>query len=1121
MKSPSSSAFVEPLEARIAPANIFIGGIGTQDTEYTDADASVKFVNTETSPDPISQVVGGGVVGVADTFYLKLEKGDVLFRSTEAGFVPFISGSNGAPLKSALVAFFVDKNQNNEFEVDELTGLSIGNKATVQVSGTVFGDVVANYNTQTGTIGGAGEPNGSAKDLLLNTVSLFSASSVKGDILSGGAIKSIRVTSDVGQILTGSAASGVTFDFNGALEDGGDTLLVAPAAGKTGANISTVSAGDVVRIQAGGGGSGGSGGSVSNVTLISDTNGFIIQAGDGGNGASGKINGGKGGKMANIVINGLRSPDFDDTANNVTQIVAGNGGDATGGGRGGSGGSISGLAYGYELQNGKLTLSGTPLADTVLVKAGDGGDGRSGGNGGKLVTPRVFAAPTGTGNNISVLAGDGGANTVAGGKAGAGGSISDLEARNPGGTEPAQLSFLIVESGDGGTTAGGAGNKGGSLTDANIAAFSMQIRGGNGSSGTIGGSGGSIKNVKITDGEQNILARNVSLDAGGGGNGSVGKGGKGGSLTGLEVKNGDFSTFRLNQISGSGDGGDSGKGTGGAGGSIGGLIINDFIGNGNVATMMLRSGNGGDSGAGSGGKAGSFNGSNEINAVRASILAQGGSGGSAGGSGSGGAGGAINNFAFTDITLIGDSVGGNASATFMGGAGGIGLQNGKGGSGGVLDKINITAQGAVVSSGGAGGVGGVTGAAGGGGKINLLSAFSVLGAVAVEAGDAGASGAKAGAGGAISTANINAATTISVTSGDGRAGGVGGSISKLGFAGTDQVSGSAGAVTIVGGNGSGVAKKAGSGGSISNAVGFVGTTGISLFQGGQGGAAPTKAAPGGSITDLTILGGGGSGTEIRIQGGDASAAASAKVGGSGGSIRGLAIAELEAGTILRRVVGGDGGDGGAKGGSGGSIINARVEGDIGVRSGIGFGYDQMGGIFAGLGGLGATSGAAGNVTDVSADAISAIVAGKLQQGASVTLRNFVAEVKGVILNDTVATLVDSNGTFTNFATANLVGGVVNPSDPGVDESIEHPHANTFDLVNLEFDDTDGNLGFSVGDATNAKTDGFIAALSYINGDTSFRPEALFTRNGAAIVFIDLNNSNGQQRAPIPPAPPAP
>jgi hypothetical protein len=240
------------------------------------------------------------------------------------------------------------------------------------------------------------------------------------------------------------------------------------------------------------------------------------------------------------------------------------------------------------------------------------------------------------------------------------------------------------------------------------------------------------------------------------------------------------------------------------------------------------------------------------------------------------------------------------------------------------------------------------------------------------------------------------------------------------------------------------------------------------------------------------------------------------------------VETLEADTIFRRVAAGDGGDTGAgKGGLGGTIDNVRANATIGIRSGEGFGFDTMGGLFAGSGGVGnVLNGLAGNVTNVGADAIASIVAGKPVTGSLITERNMVQRVANITLNGQIESTVDDNGTFVNFAVANVIGGVVNPTDPGVPydpdndpatPAVMHPHANTFDLMNAEFVDTNpgGVPGeFGIGDTITAKTDGFIAALSIDLSAFNVQPEAVLTASSTgAIEFIDLNNTNNQKIAP--------
>ena len=104
--------------------------------------------------------------------------------------------------------------------------------------------------------------------------------------------------------------------------------------------------GGVGRIQAGDGGTGGEGwGDQQSWRVISDTDGMVIKAGNGGAGLAGK-SGGIGADISNVYVSGFS----DGTANNVIQILAGNGGDlaANTGGKGGNGGKATNIFVGYD-----------------------------------------------------------------------------------------------------------------------------------------------------------------------------------------------------------------------------------------------------------------------------------------------------------------------------------------------------------------------------------------------------------------------------------------------------------------------------------------------------------------------------------------------------------------------------------------------------------------------------------------------------------------------------------------------------------------------------------------------------------------------------------------------------
>jgi hypothetical protein len=1110
------AASIEALESRIAPAALYVGNPDKLDTTYS----KLPFVDIAAtlSSDAISAAVGSPDP-LQKGYYLKLNKGDSLYLYSESGSKPFVTSANAKSrgLAAPLIAFFVDKNADGVVNANELTGLSLSNGASVQVGGSgVYGDVVANFDAKTGKLGGLG----GATSLLENKIALFSAPAVTGSIISGGVMSSINVGS-VAKILTGAAANGVTYDFNGVVADGGDSLVVVPAAGKRGVDIKTVVVSRVDQILAGGGGAGAVGGSISDVTIQGDTDGFLIQAGAGGAG-TGSGKGGAGGAVSKVVIEGLKGGASDASLNSDTKILGGTGGTSAAG-TGGAGGAVTTISYGYE-KSGSLTLrSATPLADKVLVKGGDGGLGRSGGAGGAVTDAKVFAAPTLVGNDIVVQAGKGGDSVLSGGAAGAGGALSKITAQNPGASTEAKASAIKVIAGDSGaaTVDGASGANGGAISTVDLVGFKLEVRAGIGGTGLRAGSGGSISNVGITADFRDVYAESVTVSAGIGGLAKGASGGKGGFVDGLRVAGADLTSFVLN----SGAGGDGQKGTGGAGGDVRNLAISDVEGvsAASSVTMVITAGKGGDGGtvavAGNGGKGGSITGSgtingNQIDMYGGGLLMVAGAGGVAKSSGSGGAGGSISKVSFQETS--GTSTFG---ATMTAGAGGLGLARGNGGVGGSVSTLNLQVPGAVdvkAGAGGSGGSGGTAGAGGalGGGKAGNLFLKSSASSVSALAGDAGAVGAKGAAGGSVSNAVIYTSSSITVDAGEGRLGGAGGAISGIGFYGTSNLSAPNTFVKLTAGDGSGAGKVAGAGGRVQDVTGLIGQA-TTLIKAGQGGTSGSVAGAGGSVVAVKIKGGGGPTAVLRIEAGDALAATTAKVGGKGGDVSDVNVAPLFSRSTFLHVVAGDGGDAGAvkaKGGAGGKVSSVVTQDDIGRRTGAAFGFGlgldngKMGGVFAGKGGAGlggGTAGLSGNVERVEASAIASIVAGKLTTGSVIDERNLAGKVTGIKLTGSQDTQTNKTGLntggFKNFTakTTKVLGGLFT-SDPTA------ANANVF-----KFTDS-GAAGFGVGDVISATTDGFVAALDYDQKNMNVRAEAVLKRDADKVIrFTDLNNSNGQ------------
>lgn len=1159
-----SLGFIEPLEARIAPAVILLGPAAQGGIEYSDA----HFVKTSANAaDPISAVVGAGDAA-HPTYYLRLTAGSkVSVFENNSAFVPLIGGPTAKGTVGNIVAFFVDKHDANGNAVadgiaqpDELTGLALGRNAGVTVSGSVDGDIVSNLNALSTDpaqwrLGGTGEAAGTAHDLLLNPItSLSVAGDVHGSIVSGGRISNVSVTGGVNQILAGTAANNFAFDFDtkGANNpDGGDTLTVnTPATGVAGVSILQVSLGKlgsltspVGLIQSGDGGAGAAGGSIGGIAVLADTDGLTIKTGDGGAGGAGHFaRGGNGGAISGVLVRGLPANTLDTSMTDAITFTTGNGGHSAGGFGGGNGGGMSNIFVGFSVDPSThlLKRSVTPLNDSVLVKAGNGGGGGVGGKGGTLIGIHLASKPTGSGNDLSVIAGDGGASDVAlprGAKAGAGGSLVSVDARN---LNSDFGSMNILHAGAGGVANGtAAGGAGGTILSAQSLGFDVDARAGDGSAGSVlGGAGGALRGLTVEEladsSAQGVRAHHVVAAAGKGGNSTNGPGGMGGLLAALTIDNADLSTAGAGVFINQGTAANGGTGgtIGGAGGAVQNVRLTGIgvPSSTSAATALVLRGGDGATGGFRGGAGGGIAGVNlntrSENANNVSVTVHAGNGGSAtGANGVGAAGGSILSFSSDTQRLASDGsfvfdpvnptirVFNTATADIRAGIGGDGSGQLPGGAGGSISLAHVEADGSVLVLAGKGGSGGATGVTGNGGALAFVYSQVNNSTASLEAGDAGTAGAKAGAGGNVLSAQVRSSGAMNVVAGNGSNGGAGGTIRSLFFSAPDGTA-STGNITIKAGNGSG-GLLAGAGGSVLGANGFVSNAGVTLIQGGTGGATAARAAAGGSVANIGIYGGGAAAGVLRIEAGDATASAGAALGGAGGGVADVKVFALDPAATLRHIEAGNGGDtslSNGHGGRGGSITNVFVNGDIGVRNGLGFGADAMGGLFAGAGGINTTvagrtpntldalDGAAGSVTQVTADAIAAIVAGHPMTGDVITKRNVVTNVSGIILNGSVAALADPNGQYTNFGTANLVGGnhLASPNTT--------PMANTFEVT--EFTDSGaGNAGtFGIGDATTASTDGFIAAFR-LSGLRNFTPEALLTVDASGnSLFIDSKNN---------------
>lgn len=1033
MKRRLSPTSLEVLESRIAPAEIFIGassfGVDTvKNTEYKDTSTGefhpFRFTDTSTSGDAISAAVESAATN--NTFFLRLGKGDIVDAFTlGSSYLPFITVTSGN-----VVAFFTDYNFNGDYDAGELTGLSLGKNAKVFVAGAVAGDVVTNLDEH-GT-----------KDVADDTLDMSGLVSTKqgistlavtggsifGKVLSGGDIKKLQIPAgNVDAVLAGSATDGVGFDFfpDKTFPDnsvqlqpgGGGAVSFLTVAGQKGASIANAQIKSITdRLEAGAGGAGGVGGKVSNIQITNDTDGFSLLAGAGGTADAGvgKSKGAKGGDITKVYVSGVVDP----TANSANSIVigAGRGGDGLSTATGGKGGVASSIFVGFELSNrGSLTNSGDLLADSVSIFGGEGGAGKTGGAGGGTSAIRVrMQTPDVNGDEISVRAGDGGDSLApAGGRGGVGGSVTNIDLRNQ------VLTFdsdIFVGAGNGGNTIGdSAGAAGGSISDATVLGFDMQLVAGSGSDGKTGGKGGNVNKVTIIQSDT-VLAHNVLLNAGKGGNASGGNAGNGGNVQSIRSLTSDISAFIINSGL-EGDGGTSVGGKGGKGGNVSKLELSDADTANSIAGIFnIRGGHGGDGSKG-GGAGGSLNKAN-ISSLNANLVLIAGDGGNANESGRGGNGGTVG---VVQLTADGTVGGVDVFGTLLSGNGGSGIGNkGAGGAGGgiKLANVNVDGDGIVIAGSGGSGqtaTGGFTGAAAGsGGSIQTTGVFATNGLGILRAGDAGVDGAFPGNGGSIAgnasglaslgnaLSGLRAATSVTIQAGNGTHGGHGGSIRGIAYGSTsDSLTPTpAGNVLIKAGDGSGEGKFAGAGGSIVNVFGSVGSGAgtTTTFLGGNGGSGITAAGAGGSVSNILLNLGGGQDVILTLQGGDGGSTIGGKKGGTGGNVTNVGVTGIDPFTNFRSIAAGNGGDAGAgKGGKGGSITKIAVENhDIGVRTGQVFGFTTMGGLFAGVGGAstpGVAPGDNGSVSQINANSISSIVAGRTLQP------QLAKSISNIFLND--------------------------------------------------------------------------------------------------------------------------
>ncbi len=921
----------------------------------------------------------------------------------------------------------------------------------------------------------------------ITTASLTAAADITagagGKGAAGGSITGLTVTR-ANDIRAGSGGEGGAGGSIQNLQAGDVSRVLAGAGGERGAGgaITNASVNTFLEMRAGDGGAGRPGGNLTNITVFADADGLILAAGRGGDGNSSLINGGAGGRVSQVVIFGASGTQQVAGQNPEILIQAGRGGDAFAGSRGSgaAGGALETIWVGYEYNSSRqIVESPAVLATDIVLRAGNGGGGAVAGAGGAARNINVIGAPPDDGGAYEIVLASGAGGTLSGDstRAGAGGLISSFKIKNLH-VFPPDPSDVLVQAGAASAAglpvpAAGSGAAGGSISNPVarsgeqwLIGSSFTFEAGAGSNtAASGGVGGSITNLYFQPFSPVFLSQ-LLVTAGQGGVSTVGAGGAGGSVSGIFVPISDLQTFEVRGGAGGASLGDTTRGAaGGRGGNVATVQVFDaeiLGGNPTRVQALFAAGQGGDGWRG--GSAGGNVSDLTFFAAYASLNVRAGDGGAASGTiaASGGAGGAVTGVAFASERIAVGLL--PQTAAITAGQGGAAVASGVGGNGGTITRINAQTIDGVSLKAGDGGVAGDRGRTGAGGAVGSAQSASGIfaaaraGDVSFVAGHAGAAvpftaPTSGGAGGGVTNAVASAGLAVTFEGGRGQLGGAGGSLSGLSFYGGAGVASlPAGLVTLTAGAGGDAASAtatAGAGGSITNASGYTSAnpTLTSVIQAGQGGTNGGRGGAGGSITGLTIFADPRPVTIVPLpppagisvvagHGGDGSTA-----GGLGGSVTRF----NSAGTInVFAVAAGDGGSvtaGTGRGANGGSINTVNVGSDIGVRTGAAYGFatdgSAMGGVFAGRGGLNANqpselrlTGQSGDVTNVTARAISAIVAGR---GDSPWLVN---RVDGLFLSGNTPALLQAGGggAFANFGTANLVGGKAgDPSLPGASD----------------------------------------------------------------------------------------
>jgi hypothetical protein len=802
LSMPAPLPRVEPLEDRIAPAQIFL--------------SSTTFAAVDKDDNPVSDTTIAGLTGAG--LAIHLNKGDLVVFDTNGNRVLDLGETVYAKILAAkAILFATDIDGTAGVGDGDITGLAVSTGFNATITGSVHGPVTTAVTADGSFV---------TTQLVPGTiVGLTVSGNITGKLLAGGSISNVNLGSIAGaqsvqEIRAGSAVDGEMVSYNGTAGVV-QALTPALAPGAAGASISKVKlAVGASLIQAGDGidsstAAGGKGGGISGITFLESPTVFDIAAGKGGSSTKFGSKGGAGGSVSGVNITTSKVG----AAGDSSHVKGGTGGN---GDTAGNGGSVSGGTF-------HVTSATNAYFYVYGGKAGAGlvgGRASKGGNGGS-VSKTTFTADAAVG--FAGFYGGVGGNAAAGtnGKGGTGGGVSSVTYQALGG-----LYAPDFQAGKGGNGAGkGAGGNGGSLSKLTITQGDtmndQQILGGEGGTSETGkaGNGGSIAGLKLTAG---TTEKDIAISAGKGGTSTSGAGGNGGSVGGA-------STLTLGDMNGSlraesGAGGNSTNGKGGNAGAFTSFAAS--ISDTGINGAKFLSGKGGNGGRG-GGAAGAISRvSATLNGTTAGFVSVYSGAGGSGTTGDtrGGNGGAVSSITVNKQAGVAEFI-----SVFSGNGGGSSGTGGAG-NGGAVSKV--TYHGLVAA--------------------NFLYVGSGNG------GDAPGDGARGGNGGTVSSILLDARVAFSeaaviyggdggIAGGDGGKGGNGGNVSALKFAAPNslvRINNSSSLGNPTGGaGGTGLDSTGGKGGSVSGLSGELGVL-VAIAQ--RGGSSDSVGGAGGSVTGVNL-----------------------------------------------------------------------------------------------------------------------------------------------------------------------------------------------------------------------------------------------------------------------------